>query len=559
MKHILNKTAAYALAVAMAIALLPAAYGADLAEAEPSDVPEVTAVEPVEATETDTAPVAEPEPSPALFGGGPDTSTVITGAPSDLTVDYTSGYSAINYSWTNNPSAQVNAQGVRVVISSDGGETWEVIKEVNYKYGASYKSVNSDSYSGLEHRKNYYCKVFYFDSTDKEGPDSNVVGPIECLIESELKKETAEKIKDAAAQKGSYNYTNYNEQRLSKGSKAVFDRGLYKLTLEVTKVSGTKITFKGTVKNKFPEDLQVYCDSVSWIKSLSAKSSNVSISKDSTFTCTADLSEMAQGCNYLKFYMEVNGGYASGDYDSSETLYLNVNPNGNSLSLNNAYANKNTISLGQAFTGDSNTTDSGTVVYYRKKGAKKWSKKTFAKGKSMKLSKLSANTVYQFQTQNYIKSKKKGGYLDKKGTVITNYSDKSNTLSVRTAMAKAPAIKSIKVSKVKVIKTHLKASVFWNGYKWVYTPARDSYSTSYKMTVTLKSNGSKGLMITNTDRSRTGAHFFKGSGKTFTISGTFNGKMKGKKVKMKFATCNDAAAYYNTGISSYVTKSIKLK
>ena len=60
MKHILNKTVAYTLAVAMAIALLPAAYGADLAEAEPSDVPEVTAVEPVEATEADAAPVAEP-------------------------------------------------------------------------------------------------------------------------------------------------------------------------------------------------------------------------------------------------------------------------------------------------------------------------------------------------------------------------------------------------------------------------------------------------------------------------------------------------------------------
>ena len=134
----------------------------------------------------------------------------------------------------------------------------------------------------------------------------------------------------------------------------MFDRGLYRLTLQVTKVTGSAFTVKGTFQNKFAKELNLDCGRVSYLSPSGGKTKTVT-TKSNSFTYTASMADLALGCNYLKFSVEALGGNTYVSYRSTECLYFNILPGNYTLALNNAKANRERITLFKAFNGGKNT------------------------------------------------------------------------------------------------------------------------------------------------------------------------------------------------------------
>ena len=295
--------------------------------------------------------------------------------------------------------------------------------------------------------------------------------------------------------------TKYDKVKLVKNEQLVWDNGLYTLTVLVSDVSKTKVTLKITMKNKTAATFE--CHYISWVGATNAESGEGISIHEGTQTVSIDLDKFCDGANYLTFSVTGYGNpvakYSSvsknGEYSEyadkliylgrKHTLYFQKAPQAPYIDFRgaNLKVTSGAISFGSAYKSNAKAAKgSGTILYYKAADAKKWSKKTFAAGKTLKITKLQPDTEYSIRMIDYVKSV---SAADGK-TAVTSKSGYSNTKKLRTGLSAAPEIKSVKVSS-KVVTIHHDAEWWYNGVKWIYKEAYDSKQTNYTVTVTLKS------------------------------------------------------------------------
>ena len=366
--------------------------------------------------------------------------------------------------------------------------------------------------------------------------------------------------------------TKYDKVKLVKGEKVTWDNGLYTLTVQVTAVNAKKATLSVTMKNKTGATFE--CFYINWKGLHAGLSADV---HEGTKTFDVDLTKMSDGANYFQFsvtgygnpvaqYSSVAKGNEYNDYADKliylgrkHTLYFQKAPNATNLSFyrDGLKLSNKAITFGTAYKSSSKAVKSGgSIVYYKAAGDKKWSKKSFAAGKTLTLSKLKANTEYSIRTINFVKSV---SAADGK-MLVTSKSGYSNTVKLRTGLATAPEIKSIKVSS-KVVTIHHDAELWYNGAKWVYKEAYDSKQTNFTATVTLKSipKGMKALQCSGLGAIGTQIVDVKKKSATFTFTGTAAASAKGKAINLTFLSyTNKVDNSWYAGTSPSVKKSVTL-
>lgn len=366
---------------------------------------------------------------------------------------------------------------------------------------------------------------------------------------------------------------NYNKVNLVKGEKIVWSNGLYTLTVQVAAVSSAQAKLKITMKNKTGCTFE--CHYLGW-DGVPGKSAGSSFSiHNGSKTVKVNFADLTDGANHFTFnvtgygnpvsqYRDVATGNEYNEYADKliylgrkHTMYFQKAPAAASLTFSGQKLNvtSKAISFGAAYKSTSKAAKaSGSILYYKAANAKKWSKKTFAGGKPFVLNNLQANTVYQLRSVNFVKSV---SAADNK-TVITSLSGYSNILQVRTGLAAAPQIKSVKVTS-KVVKVHHDAEWWYNGVKWIYKEAYDSTQTNFTVKVTLKSapKGMVALQCSNLGALNT--QIKDGTGTTFTFTGTRGGNAKGKTTTISFLSyTNKFDNSWYAGTSPAVKKSITL-
>ena len=417
----------------------------------------------------------------------------------------------------------------------------------------------------------YYFAVQSVSWSGEYGPISAPsVGIKYTSTSGELRAEW-EKVMKGYAVKTTETGTKYDKVKLVKGEKVVFDNGLYTLTVTVSAVSAEAASLNVAMKNKTKCTCE--CTFVSW-DAVGGTSSGESVSiHEGSKTVKVNLKDLKDGANYFTFsvsgygnpvaqFSQVTQGNEYNEYADKliylgrkHTVYFQKAPNAGKIDAHDVAATKNTITIGKGYqTATKGAKGSGTIVYYRVDGTKKFSKKTFAAGKALKLTKLKANTLYEIKAINYVKAVSAADNQ----TVVTSKSGYSNRIWIRTAVAAAPEIQSVKVSNTKVGKIHV------NGY-WEsdgdWHPAYDVTVTTYTLTVTLKSvpKGVQGIKVTGVDRNGY-PHWIKGTGKTFTINANAKGNARGKTVNIGVSTFTNQFGN-DSGYSGYspsVKKSITL-
>ncbi len=336
--------------------------------------------------------------------------------------------------------------------------------------------------------------------------------------------------------------TNYDKAHPLPGSAVTFDTPLYTLTVKVTAIDQRgQATVQTVMKQKTGAEL--FYVSYMAVSYRDGENGDFVSAKNGTSTNTADLTRIGDGVCYFRFTVRSDVGYQFNnqpdyskyrdrinEFEEKHTYYFQNVPN-ILLSGNSVSATARAITVGKAYkSASSGVTASGSILYYKASGTKKWSSKTFSGGKSMTVKKLKANTVYQFKAVNFVKSLSP----DDGKTVLTTKSDVSKVFKVRTGFAAAPELSSVRVSGAKTRTVHVDG--YWES-DGDWHPAYDYTVTDYKLTVTLKSapKGMQGIKVT-------GAHssglplWIKGTGKTFTISASASGNAVGKTVKLGICT-----------------------
>jgi len=157
--------------------------------------------------------------------------------------------------------------------------------------------------------------------------------------------------------------------------------------------------------------------------------------------------------------------------------------------------------------------------------------------------KLKPNTTYKIRAF-YYKNTKYGG------TSYPFIGPYSNVITFKTGKAKAPKIKSISAKCVSQKKKKLYSPGRWDaGGVWHPAYSGTTWETKFKVTVKLKKKpGTKGVYI--------GGKKVKGNKKTYKVTITSSGKLKGKKIKVGVCSYND------NKVGSYspeVKKAVKIK
>lgn len=344
-----------------------------------------------------------------------------------------------------------------------------------------------------------------------------------------------ELIRDALQNGESKIYTSaYDGKGLSAGNEKtrtelLYNRPLYQLRVWCEKIENGKVTFHAEVFDKaadngMDENAPGYirgieysiCD-VYYLGENGYEQTADGVSNKKSVDFTIDFSDMARGCNYIRFklYQFAPDRFNLDEYVQEEPICFNLNVT--TLPVSGwMSADKSSITLGtvDAVTAGGNVQENGINVQYRVKGAKSWSKKSFKAGKTIKLTGLKANTIYEWKLQHYMKSKRHDdGSTD---TITQDW----NSTTTRTGVSSKPAVKSVKCSGIKYTKHQTNGQ--WVHGTWY--PAKTWYTTDYTIKVTFKSIP-KGVVGIMTD----GNIKCKLSGKTITVKQSFTGKVKGKK------------------------------
>ena len=485
-------------------------------------------------------------------------STKITGAPKDLVCEVDKvDKRQINVDFTPDLECGIDKScGIVIAASTDNKQTWQVVDSWSFSSGQADLKWNTyalcdSSYFKMDYEKTYYVKAYYVESDGKKGPDSNICGPFG-PVEDESK--IPGKVEEAS--KTPVKITGDDAGVLKTGTTVTFERDFYKLTLTVKEIKGTDITFAVKLDENKPYDEYINMS----LGSLRGKNNKGESYGDfiTNGEVTLDLAKMEVGCTSLTIPVtaSVSIKYDRNEkkYKFEETFYCDVAPQAPGLIVTKA--DKKSVTLGKAYSNTVNCTDSGTIVYYRKKGSSSWKEKTFVSGKTMKLTGLSAGTSYQVKAVNYVKSK------DKNGKIKTINSSESQVRIVRTAYKSLPKIKSVKTSKVKQKTKKFAGQWVKSGIHYKWQKPYTAKVTTYKLTFKFKSKltNAAGIRVIDPDGV---AHVIKGSKNKYTLSGEIKGYKKGQKVKFKVATIstfgNGEVKDSLTGISPYKTITVTMK
>lgn len=472
--------------------------------------------------------------------------TFAANLPTAQNVRVSGGEEAITVQWDpiNDFNARKDLKSFHVLYSTD---------QVNWKLAdysprdSSMSVVREPEEGSFVAGTTYYFAVQTVSWSDELGPISAPSAGIKYTNPTAALRAEWEAVMAAYKTPTKETGTKYDKVKLVKGEKVVFDNGLYTFTVAVTAVSAEQATLNVSMKNKTGCTFE--CTFLSW-NGVGGMSSGESVDlHEGSKTLKVDLKNLKDGANYFQFSISGYGNpvakYSSvaqgGEYNeyADKLIYLGRKhsvcfqkaPNAGKIDRFDVSANSSSITVGKAYKSTSDgAKGSGTIVYYRVDGTKKFSTKKFAAGKALKLTKLKANTLYEIKAVDFVK----GVSAADNKTLVTSKSGFSNRIWIRTAVATAPEIQSIKVSGAKVGKIHV------NGY-WEsdgdWHPAYDVTLTTYKITVTLKSapKGISGIKVTGADRNGYPT-WIKGTGKTFTITATASGNAKGKSVNLGICT-----------------------
>lgn len=480
-------------------------------------------------------------------------STKITGAPKDLICKvHNTDNRQIDVDFTPDLECGIDKScGIVIAASTDNKQTWQVVDSWSFSSGQADLKWNTyalcdSTYFKMDYEKTYYVKAYYVESDGKKGPDSNICGPFG-PVEDESK--IPAKVEEAS--KTPVKTTGDDAGILKAGTTVTFERPFYKLTFSIKEIKGTDITFDIKLDENKPYDsyLSMYQGrSFSYINNKGKK-------YDTDTMLPLDMSQMAVGCTKITIPVTATllqkYDLNQKKYKFEETFYFDIAPQAPNLSITNA--DKNSITLGKAYSNTVNCTDSGTTVYYRKKGTSSWNEKTFSNGKTMKLTGLSAGTSYQVKAVNYVKSK------DKSGKIKTVSSSESKASIYRTAYKSAPKTKSVKTSKVKQKTKRFKGQWVKSGNKLKWQKPYTAKVTTFKLTIKFKSKltNAGGIVVKNPDGV---VHIIKGSKNVYNLSSEIKGYKKGQKVKFKIATFGNGDKADNiTGVSSYKTIIVTMK
>ena len=462
--------------------------------------------------------------------------------------------------------------GGKVMYSTDQ-TNWKLAYETGDRYVCSAYIKSFDDGTKPIPGTTYYFYACYIGKNGEEGPRSNIISSKFADSETAAQQEFDQLKRALDSFKPVEKSKNYDKVNLKKGVTLVWDSSLYTLTAVVTAVKCGKATVKTTMKNKIGGGKHLFY--VGYISSeikpgLGSESSAVTENSKGVATRTFTLADLKEGATKIRISVKCGVGYeynnCSGYRDYMDDLtYFNED---HEILFQNAPAtpyldfrgqnlkvNSTAISFGTAYKSNAKgLKGSGTIVFYKPVDAKKWSKKAFAGGKTIKITKLQPNTVYQLRTVNFVKSV---SAADGK-TVVTSKSGYSNVMKLRTGIGAAPEIKSIKVTS-KVVTIHHKAQ--WNkrGSTWYYTEAYDSKQTNFTVKVTLKEAvpGMAALQCAGLGALNT--EIRDGKGTTFTFSGNRAGSVKGKSISLSFLSyTNKLGSGWYVGTSPALKKSVTL-
>jgi hypothetical protein len=483
-------------------------------------------------------------------------STKITGAPKDLICKvHNTDNRQIDVDFTPDLECGIDKScGIVIAASTDNKQTWQVVDSWSFSSGQADLKWNTyalcdSSYFKMDYEKTYYVKAYYVESDGKKGPDSNICGPF-----GPLEDESKILAKVEEASKTPVKTTGDDAGILKTGTTATFERAFYKLTVSVKEIKGTDVTFAIKLDKNKPYD--------SYLSILEGASIGYTTDKGKPnieflegYEATIDMAKMAVGCTKITIPVTATllqkYDLNQKKYKFEEAFYFDVAPQTPSISVTNA--DKNSITLGKAYSNTVNCTDSGTTVYYRKKGTSSWNEKTFARGKAMKLTGLSAGTSYQIKAVNYVKSK------DKSGNIKSVSSSESKVSIYRTAYKSVPQTKSVKPSKVIQKTKRFKGQWVKSGNKLKWQKPYTAKVTTFKLTIKFKSKLSNagGIVVKDPDGV---VHIIKGSKNVYNLSSEIKGYKKGQKVKFKIATFGNGDKADNiTGVSSYKTIIVTMK
>ena len=506
---------------------------------------------PTKASAQPTQAPADPTTQPAAHGGVSDK---IKGAPKNLVCGISKGDARqIDVEFTPDLECGIDQScGVVIAASTDNQATWQEVSSWSFTGGNkdlkwNTKALNGSSYFKMELEKTYYVKAYYVESDGKKGPDSNICGPFGPVADESKIPGVIE-----AASKSAVKTTGDFAGVLKKGTTVTFERDLYKLTLTVKEIKGTDVTFSVNLEAKKPYDEYLYIEH----GSLRGKDKKGEPYGD-FFTngeVTLDLAKMEVGCTKLTLPVTAT---VSIKYDRNQKKYkfeevfnFDVAPQSPSLSVSKA--DKKSITLGKAYSNKVNCTDSGTTLSYRKKGTKAWKSKTFAKGKDMKITGLSAGSTYEFKAADYVKSK------DNNGKIRTIKSNESKVALFRTAAKSAPAIKSATSSKASQKTKKFNGQWVKSGIHMKWQKQYTAKVTSFKLAIKLKGKpAAAGIVVKDPDGV---VHVIKGTKATYNLSTEIKGYKKGKTVTFSIATFGNGDKVDNiSAVSPYKKVSVRLK
>ena len=511
-----------------------------------------------------------------LLSAAPITAYAATPAATNVQVTNAVGGvvtgSTVDLSWSRTGDDPSYSYEVVITKSYDGSNYTEAARKTSnvgkntYTYSCVEADYNKTVYFGIQYE---YSGSSSLHNNALRATSSGVLiqKPASAYDEEECKELMLKGLSDPKWKKTTENCNGYS---FVKDSKAVWDCSLYTLTAKVTKVDGKKVTFSITFKSKI-------ADGYIGEKGYSINIGTKTFYPGDKITYTLDTSKSdgsfdtsTVGMQYFRIRVErtqvvdpiiyssnpyfagivknhevypENSNYISRVY-LKDYCYLSyyVKPD-YKLSKNSYVVKKDSITLG--------TYGFASTVNYRKKGASSWKSKSFAKNKTMKISSLKENTVYEFQVLCKVP------YTDPETNTKKYAVDLVDEFKLTTVINQKPKVTSVKVSKFKNGKNKTIPG-YWES-DGDYHPTETFKTATYTMTVKVKSvpKNAKGLVL----KVGGSTYYATGNKKTYTFKLYYQDKKKiqGKKMKANFYWSSNTVSKSPLGVGPAKAKSYKIK
>ncbi len=490
--------------------------------------------------------------------------------PSNLKVTQDSLDNIALLSWTNPRDWSLKKDAIDndgvynfcFLYSTDGQKTWQevstahTISSFDYNKSSEVDTSIKTSDSFMTHGKTYYFKMCYVDQRGSKGPDSNIVKITWSTASgrsADAKAEARREIKRLAAKTGTVTADGgYSaSSNAKKGMKKVYNRGAYRLTVEIEKAycgmtySGfqSSYDFRLTVESKITSYGDIANPSYGDAISVDVRNENRTpqvfwtYPKDGLSVATFSVDYSGPGYKYVEFTLHDRANL----FEKKEVFeFFSAPPKplikGNMSITKNSITFEHQPSYRQAY-------------YYRKKGASSW-KKVLSSKESVTIRRLKANPVYEVKVRASVKSSTYSG---------TSKTAKSKwaRAEIRTARKSKPKAKSAYTSGASYSKstipghwvTGTTGTVHWTRWEPRHTSSGTSYTVHLKMK---KPKGVKGFVYTINE----GGSWYYSKSAVINHKASSGGNAIGKYCTVKICSCTNKDM---TGMSPWRTIKIRIR